>query len=81
MKLSINDIEILPDLIKKEDPPEEESNLEKVLTELDGFYYVHFLPKGYRPPIEELVKKDIWNGKTGIKEFTLDNIKRMKYVL
>lgn len=84
MGITKDDIEIIePPLKKKEETIEEESDLEKVTikSSLDNMSYISFLPKGYRPPIKELVKKHMWNPitKTGIKEFTEDYIKTLCY--
>lgn len=81
MRITLNDIEIVDASIKKEEPLEE-SDLEKVEITDGTYYYVSFLPKGYRPSIKELVKKDMWNPdtKTGIKEFTEEYINKLYYV-
>ena len=85
MKLSLNDIEIIDTPIKKEEPIEESNNLKKVIIQssLDKMQYISFVPLDFSfPPIEEFIKKDLWNPitKTGIKEFTPEYIKTLYYV-
>ena len=85
MKLSLNDIEIIDTPIKKEEVTEEPSNLKKVIIQssLDKMQYISFVPLDFNfPPIEEFIKKDLWNPitKTGIKEFTPEYIKTLYYV-
>lgn len=86
MKLSLNDIEIIDTPIsKKEEPIEEPSNLKKIIIQssLDKMQYISFVPLDFSfPPIEEFIKKDLWNPitKTGIKEFVPEYIKTLYYV-
>ena len=87
MKLSLNDIEIIDTPINKkdEDDIEEPSNLKKIIIQssLDKMQYISFVPLDFSfPPIEEFIKKDLWNPitKTGIKEFIPEYIKTLYYV-
>lgn len=86
MKLSLNDIEIIDTPIsKKEETIEEPSNLKKIIIQssLDKMQYISFVPLDFSfPPIEEFIKKDLWNPitKTGIKEFIPEYIKTLYYV-
>lgn len=85
MKLSLNDIEIIDTPIKKEEVIEEPNNLKKVIIQssLDKMQYISFVPLDFSfPPIEEFIKKELWNPitKTGIKEFTPEYIKTLYYV-
>ena len=86
MKLSLNDIEIIDTPIsKKEEPIEEPNDRKKVIIQssLDKMQYISFVPLDFSfPPIEEFIKKDLWNPitKTGIKEFTPEYIKTLYYV-
>lgn len=86
MKLSLNDIEIIDTPInKKEKDIEESSKLKKIIIQssLDKMQYISFVPLDFNfPPIEEFIKKDLWNPitKTGIKEFIPEYIKTLYYV-
>lgn len=86
MKLSLNDIEIIDTPIsKKEEPIEEPNDRKKVIIQssLDKMQYISFVPLDFSfPPIEEFIKKDLWNPitKTGIKEFIPEYIKTLYYV-
>lgn len=86
MKLSLNDIEIIDTPInKKEETIEEPSNLKKIIIQssLDKMQYISFVSLDFSfPPIEEFIKKDLWNPitKTGIKEFIPEYIKTLYYV-
>lgn len=86
MKLSLNDIEIIETPInKKEETIEEPSNLKKIIIQssLDKMQYISFAPIDFNyPPIEEFIKKDLWNPitKTGIKDFTPEYVKTLYYV-
>ena len=86
MKLSLNDIEIIDTPIsKKEEAIEEPNDRKKVIIQssLDKMQYISFVPLDFSfPPIEEFIKKDLWNPitKTGIKEFTPEYIKTLYYV-
>ena len=85
MKLSLNDIEIIDTPIKKEEVIEEPSNLKKIIIQssLDKMQYISFVPLDFNfPPIEEFIKKDLWNPitKTGIKEFIPEYTKTLYYV-
>lgn len=86
MKLSLNDIEIIDTPIsKKEEPIEEPNDRKKVIIQssLDKMQYISFVPLDFSfPPIEEFIKKDLWNHitKTGIKEFIPEYIKTLYYV-
>ena len=71
--------------IKKEETIEEPSNLKKIIIQssLDKMQYISFVPLDFNfPPIEEFIKKDLWNPitKTGIKEFIPEYIKTLYYV-
>ena len=86
MKLSLNDIEIIDTPTnKKEEPIEEPNERKKVIIQssLDKIQYISFVPLDFNfPPIEEFIKKDLWNPitKTGIKEFIPEYIKTLYYV-
>ena len=86
MKLSLNDIEIIDTPTnKKEETIEEPSNLKKIIIQssLDKMQYISFVPLDFSfPPIEEFIKKDLWNPitKTGIKDFIPEYIKTLYYV-
>lgn len=86
MKLSLNDIEIIDTPIsKKEEPIEEPNDRKKIIIQssLDKMQYISFVPLDFSfPPIEEFIKKDLWNPitKTGIKEFIPEYIKTLYYV-
>ena len=85
MKLSLNDIEIIDTPIKKEEITEEPNERKKVIIQssLDKMQYISFVPLDFNfPPIEEFIKKDLWNPitKTGIKEFIPEYIKTLYYV-
>ena len=87
MKLSLNDIEIIDTPTnKKEESIEEEPNDRKkiiIQSSLDKMQYISFVPLDFNfPPIEEFIKKDLWNPitKTGIKEFIPEYIKTLYYV-
>ena len=76
MKISLNDIEIIDTPInkKEEEDIEEPSNLKKIIIQssLDKMQYISFAPIDFHyPPIEEYIKKALWNPitKTGIKNF------------
>ena len=87
MKLSLNDIEIIDTPInkKEEEDIEEPSNLKKIIIQsfLDKMQYISFAPIDFNyPPIEEFIKKDLWNPitKTGIKDFIPEYVKTLYYV-
>lgn len=86
MKLSLNDIEIIDiPTNKKEETIEEPNDRKKVIIQssLDKMQYISFVPLDFSfPPIEEFIKKDLWNPitKTGIKEFIPEYIKTLYYV-
>ena len=87
MKLSLNDIEIIETPInkKEEEDIEEPSNLKKIIIQssLDKMQYISFAPIDFNyPPIEEYIKKDLWNPitKTGIKHFIPEYVKTLHYV-
>ena len=76
MKISIDDIEIIeiPIKEKKSDEGIEDYMLDKeqviVRSTLDDIRRVCYVTKGTRPPISDILEKQKWNGKTGIKSFT-----------
>lgn len=87
MKLSLNDIEIIDTPINKKDEEdiEEPSKLKKIIIQssLDKMQYISFVPLDFNfPPIEEFIKKDLWNPitKTGIKDFIPEYVKTLYYV-
>ena len=86
MKLSLNDIEIIDTQTKKKEETIEEPNERKkviIQSSLDKMQYISFVPLDFNfPPIEEFIKKDLWNPitKTGIKEFIPEYIKTLYYV-
>ena len=87
MKLSLNDIEIIDTPIskKEEEDIEEPSKLKKIIIQssLDKMQYISFAPIDFNyPPIEEFIKKDLWNPitKTGIKDFIPEYVKTLYYV-
>ena len=65
MKLSLNDIEIIDTPTnKKEETIEEPNERKKVIIQssLDKMQYISFVPLDFNfPPIEEFIKKDLWN--------------------
>lgn len=84
MKISINDIEIIPPIVKVEVEEEEEENDKEqviVLSTEDNIRRVCYIPKGKHIPISELFKNHIWNPetKTGIKEITKEFLMTMYY--
>ena len=88
MKLSINDIEIIDNPIKKEKSPSNEledymKDVTKVIvrSNIDDIRRVCYIPKDYRPTIRELFKNHIWNPttKTGIKEITEEYLMTLYY--
>jgi hypothetical protein len=89
MKLSINDIEIIDNLIKKEKSPSnelEDYTKDKiqviVRSNIDDIRRVCYIKKGESfPTIRELFKHHLWDPitKTGIKEFTEDYLMTLYY--
>ena len=73
MKISIDDIEIINNVIKKEESGLEDYMLNKeeviVKSKLDNIRRICYVPKGTRPPIKELL------GKSGIyTDFMLESM-------
>ena len=89
MKLSIDDIEIIDNPIKKEKSPSNEledymKDVIKVIvrSNIDDIRRVCFIKKeGPRPTMRELFKNHIWNPttKTGIKEITEEYLTTLYY--
>ena len=89
MKLSIDDIEIIDNPIKKEKSPSNEledymKDVTKVIvrSNIDDIRRVCFIKKDKpRPTMRELFKNHIWNQttKTGIKEITEDYLMTLYY--
>ena len=89
MKLSINDIEIIDNPIKKEKSPSNEledymKDVTKVIvrSNIDDIRRVCFIKKDEpHPTIRELFKNHIWNPttKTGIKEITEEYLMTLYY--
>lgn len=89
MKLSIDDIEIIDNPIKKEKSPSHEledymKDKIKVIvrSNIDDVRRVCFIKKDEpHPTIKELFKNQLWNPntKTGIKEFTEDYLMTLYY--
>ena len=89
MKLSINDIEIIDNPIKKEKSPSNElesymKDLTKVIvrSNIDDIRRVCYIDKDKsRPSMGELFKNHIWNPttKTGIKEITEEYLMTLYY--
>lgn len=88
MKLSINDIEIIDNLIiKKEESSELEDYMKDVTkvivrSNIDDIRRVCFIKKDEpRPTMRELFKNHIWNPttKTGIKEITEEYLMTLYY--
>lgn len=84
MKISINDIEIIPPRpIIIEEEEEEENNYEQVIVRSteDDIKRVCYIPKGKHIPISELFKNHIWNPltKTGIREITEEYLMTLYY--
>jgi hypothetical protein len=89
MKLSINDIEIVDNPIKKEKSPSNEledymKDVTKVIvrSNIDDIRRVCFIKKDEpRPTMRELFKNHIWNPttKTGIKEITEEYLMTLYY--
>lgn len=79
MKITLQDIEILPEEIKLE---ETEDNWKRPLvylkSSLDNMIYSIYSETKPNNPIE-LVKNLIWNGITGVKGFTLEYAKTLNY--
>ena len=86
MKLSLNDIEIIDTPTNKKEETIEEANERKKVIIQSSLYkmqYISFVPLDFNfPPIEEFIKKDLWNPitKTGIKEFIPEYTKTLYYV-
>lgn len=83
MKISLEDIEIIPEIprVNKEENGVDNEDKEMVIVKssLDNLQRVCYVPIGTRPPLLELFKNQIWNGQTGIKGLTEDFIKTMYY--
>jgi hypothetical protein len=86
MKISIDDIEIIENPVKKEKPSNDgiedymkDKEQVVVRSTQDNIRRICYIPKGTRPPFKKLFEKVIWNGKTGIKEITNEYIKTMYY--
>jgi len=89
MKLSIDDIEIIDNPIKKEKSPSHEpedymKDVTKVIvrSNIDDIRRVCYIPKDSPlPPISQLFKNQMWNPetKTGIKELIPEFLKTMYY--
>ena len=87
MKISIDDIEIIENPLKKEKPSNngiEDYMLDKeqviVCSTEDNIRRVCYVDKDKElPTIRELFKNHIWNGKTGVKEITEEFLMTMYY--
>ena len=85
MKLSLDDIEIIdnPIVKKKEESGIEDYMLDKeqiiIKSKLDDLQRVCYVPKGTRPPINELLKKQIWNPITKTGVYTQEFLESMYY--
>ena len=86
MKISIDDIEIIDNPIKKENSSNngiEDYMLDKeqviVCSTIDNTRRVCYVLKGTKPPFKKLFEKQKWNGKTGIKGFTDEYFMTMYY--
>lgn len=83
MGITINDIEVIPEEKKEENIGIEDYMLDKeqviVRSTLDDIRRVCYVTKGTRPPISDILEKQKWNGKTGIKSFTNEYFMTMYY--
>lgn len=82
MKLTLEDIEILPEIIKVEEPKDDwKRPLVKLKSLVDNYVYSIYSEVKPNNPIE-LIKHLIWNpdNKTGIKGFTEEYAKQMIYL-
>lgn len=81
MKISIDDIEIIPEkeiVIEQEDEPTKEAVYLKHPS--DNLIRMCYVNIGEKPEPYELFKNYIWNGKTGIKGYTEEFIKQFYYI-
>lgn len=81
MKITIDDVEIIdnPIVIKKEEK-EELTHRKLVIKTPDNYYHISYIPKDSPiPSAYDLLKKNLWNGQTGIKEFTEEYLKGCVY--
>lgn len=80
--ITMNDIEIIPE-DKKQDNELDDfyKDKEKVIVRSteDDIRRVCFVQIGTRPPISDILEKQKWNGKTGIKSFTNEYFMTMYY--
>lgn len=85
MKISLEDIEIVPNKIIVNEEIEDNKVLDRerviIRSTSDNIRRICYIKKGTRPSIEMLFEKVMWNPttKTGIKELTKEFLKTMYY--
>lgn len=80
MKISLKDIEIIENQVKKEEIEPEDNKLRQVIVRSteDNIRRICYVGEQL-PTIYELFKHHMWNGKTGIKELTPEFLMTMYY--
>ena len=80
MKISLKDIEIIENQVKKEEIEPKDNKLRQVIVRSteDNIRRICYVGEQL-PTIYELFKHHIWNGKTGIKELTPEFLMTMYY--
>lgn len=85
MKISIDDIKIIPTTEKKKETSDEledwmrDKEMANLVTDSDNLKRVVIVPKGERPDIVELLKNQIWNPTTKTGLYSIEFLKTLRY--